>query len=883
MSSPFVVVGPPPRGEGSQDPVEFYAQAMRATFSWGSTPGTATIVYVGAAPITAGALCNIQIGGMKMVGVCQSDVEDKGSGGQLRTLQFVDLRHYLTWDWVCCAFNKSVVRIVNGVRKKYYWHIYPEDFDAGIKTFTNEPLLGHQILTAIFSAPTIGSPWSWDLTSAGQFPAGLMNEPVYNFDALGGKRLDAALNEISERLGLVFSLESSDFDFPYKLVWTRKGYGTLGSFPSNSDDRRLGTALSGHATNIRVLGGRNRYQLLNLEMEPDWSAAWEQFLVPDELVWDIYANEANAEDVDYDSYPGDTDHWTGYGDAKVRAMEITVREYVALRNERSAGTGNAFADERKFAGRSRMDMPAWLYIETILRRAFRPAITHLNNIDDAAIPLESLDISDQMVCKVFLDYATGAMTHDPASPVDGNGLLAVKGYQVGEDLFRMAQPDRISASFFDAATRGWGTCAFQSDDSGEGVRFVITESPVFVGSTVAGKELLKTVDGYAVLNAAFELATPAVSAALTFEAERYSYWAGTYPDVSRDHVENVDELQMEFSDQGAGWVEVPYADGNYADDKADEIATALLQRQYWYYAGGYELKWKPTEAMSSFGAQLTSLQDRVDIENSPAGLKARVDFTTERGRDNFEPERELDRKSVQAGLFPGQMELRAQAEAQKRLNAGIRQTQRAGLMPSFQKFLRGEWDKPTTQVWVDGGSGTLPVGAPLTTANANKRVKPPSASATTDAFVGVTVRQNEDATKPLNVQTSGTALVRVKGPVAINDMVGLVAGQNYLEKDSTTSVGKVLEAIGDTSTKLIRVALGSGGGGGGTGMIFRGEYDGAFSGDYKQQDVVVVRTGMNKGTYVCVQDNPIAAGQSPSDGSTHWVSLIPNQTIGEWA
>ncbi|MGA3267329.1 MAG: hypothetical protein ABSE16_10950 [Verrucomicrobiota bacterium] len=47
--------------------------------------------------------------------------------------------------------------------------------------------------------------------------------------------------------------------------------------------------------------------------------------------------------------------------ARIRSLEITVGEYVQLRNARPSADGTQFADYNKFAGRSRMNMPVMLY------------------------------------------------------------------------------------------------------------------------------------------------------------------------------------------------------------------------------------------------------------------------------------------------------------------------------------------------------------------------------------------------------------------------------------------------------------------------------------------------------------------------------------------
>lgn len=802
--APIITVDEPPRGGDPQTPATFAAQSIRATFSWGSSPGIATIVYPGSAPVTAGALVTVTAGGHLFAGLCRSDAAERTSGGNLRTLEFVDLRYLLGWDNVTCCFNKVEVVTVGGVRKKRYWHIYPEDFDAQIRTYTDGPLLGYEILSLLFNAPTVNSPWVWDLTSNGQFPGGVMGAPVYDLDCLSGKRLDAVLNELSQRQGLVFTHQPLAGNL-YRLVWTRKGYGVL-SFPVQSDGRRSGVALSENPTNVRVLGGRNRYQVLNLSLQADWAPGWEQFLVFDAFVWDIYLHETDpASGEAYAAYPDDAEHWIGYHDARVRALEMTVREYAALRQARD-GTGAAFTDTRQAHGRYRLDMPAALYIDTLLRRAFRPAAASIESAWGEALPLDSAPLVDAMICRVNLDYATGVMTAVPGEPEDGNGVMVVKGYQAGADLFRLADPDTLSSSFFSAGSRSWGTVPFAVDDDGEGGRFLIAESPVFVSSDVPGEELMVEVDGAAVLNAAFVLQTPTAKATLTFEGDRYSYYKSGSISASRDVIENVPVQGDYVGESALDYVEVPYANGMSADAIADSYAEALLLQQYYYQSGGYELKWDPGTPLSSFGTALSSLVDRVQIEVGPNGIVESVDFTTERQRDAFEPERDLDRRTVQNTLYPGQTELRRQAEDTRRLTSGIKQLQKTGDMQLFQRWLRGESGRETRQVWVAEGAGTVPAGTPITTTGTRRAVTP-TASTTRDAFAGVTVRQNEDLSRPLKVQTSGTAWCRVQGPVALNGGVGLVAGETYLGA-SSQPVGRALRAIEDTAVVLIPVALG---------------------------------------------------------------------------
>jgi hypothetical protein len=857
-----VSVSAPPRGGAEQANKTFTAQTVRGSFAWGSSPATATLDYPGDAPVTVGALVNFRVGAHYFAGICKSDVSVNGSDGYLRSLEFNDLRHFLTWDWVFGAFNLPDVRLVDGVRIKRYKHIYPGDYATYTWTFTNAPLPAWKILDAVLRAPTVFTPWSVNLTSNGMFPGGLLSAPIYGVDCLSGMRLDALLNLICDKTGLVFCHDPLSGPLlganasnagqvgpgrlgDYRLVFTRKGYGVLPlPFPAESDERRLGSALTENAQNVCILGDRNLYQVLEVPMIKDWAPAWEQFMEVDMLAQDLYDHEVNPlNGVAYNNYSAgnaggdDPDHWIGAGDAKARALEITVAEYVALRNARPAADGAQFADTRKFGGRWRMDMPAALYIETLVFRAFRPDIDGVDNIHGNLVPLTSAEIADQLLARTYYDPLAGSMTVDnPPQPVDGNGVLIAKGYQVGEDLFRLVQPDRMNADFFSAANRVWAQVGFQIDDSGEGVRFIIADAPVFVSDN-----LLTTVGNYVVLNAGATLAVPEVKAALVFRCEPYVYWQGTglitsgprdpaLPLPGRSRVEPVGDLNQEFIVDASGdFTEIPYADNLYANDKAQLFAQSLLLNQPSYLAGGYKLVWNPAKALAAFGTPLapgtTSCFDRLDIEVGPDGVMEVVDFTAERQRDRFEPERELDRRSLQNSLFPGQQELRQQAQDQERFNAVLRKTP-ADLFDLFRKLLRGEVDGNLFPTKFASGAtlpATLPVGTPILRAPANTvATAPGSVSPTTDTvFVGVVKRHNESTAGQFYVQTTGDTLALVQGPVNENDPLGAsTAGGTdfstngaYLVKSGTPPVGLALEAITGSGIQLIKVRLGAGSGG----------------------------------------------------------------------
>ncbi len=826
MSSLITInVKPTPRGQGGAQSNTFGVQSIKGSFAWGGSPSQATITFVNNGSNSfVGQLIEIQLGNHFFVGICKNDTQNISSRGGLREMLFLDLRYFLTWDYVFCAFNMPIRRWENGVWRKRYWHIYPADFDTYTKTFTDTPLTAASILGKIFSAPTVGSPWAWNLSGNGLFAAGLMNAPVYCLDCLNGTRLDAVLNDISTRLGLVFTHDPLP-GAPYRLVWMRKGYGLVPvlppfDWPSNSDERRIGISLSENATNIRVVGERNQYLVTNKDLTPDWNRAWEKFLLPDALFLDIFQNEKDpSSGVAYTSFPQDPEQWNGANAAKIRSLQITVGEYVQLRNARD-GAGNQFIDIKKFSGRSRMEMPAALYITDMLFKAYVPS-DGITNADGNFIGLDSVNILDSMPCRVTYDPADGNMTADPDTLSSGNGLAIVQGQAFGQDLFDLVKPERVNSSIFSANARPWGSVPFQIDDSGEGQRFIIFEQPVFTT-----EDLLVNVGGWTVMNANPTL-TPAVAkAALTFELEPFSYWKGTWPNVSRDRAEYVPGLCSEFVGDDGNYDEIPFGNGNTAAENADIIAASLLLCQYTYLSGGY----KHIQKNIPLGTQLTSLIDRVDVDFNPGGFLEIVDFTTERDRSTFEPERDLERKTLQNTLFPGQDKLRQQTMQYQRLGAGLRSLSN-DQRGKFIEFLKGNSEENTISTRLDPDANipagqALRVGTPIWKKPTDNSTTPPgntlatyplAVDSTKDTiFVGVTSSHGQKANGILYLVPSGETLGWVLGPCKANDPIGMdpagypnFAKSNlaYFSISATTPVGIVLQDIVGAGVQLVKVNL----------------------------------------------------------------------------
>jgi hypothetical protein len=301
-------------------------------------------------------------------------------------------------------------------------------------------------------------------------------------------------------------------------------------------------------------------------------------------------------------------------------------------------------------------------------------------------------------------------------------------------------------------------------------------------------------------------------------------------------VEYVSGLCAELVGTDGDYEEITFGDGVTANEKASTIASNLLLCQYYYISGGY----KNIQKNGPLGTPLTSIIDRVDVDFNPRGFLEIVDMTTERGRDSFEPERDLERRTLQNSLFPGQDKLRQQTREFQRIGAGLKGMTR-DQTNQFIEFLKGNFGGNTISTRFDPEFGDVPtgqlirVGTPLFKPPVDNSTKPPSntlATYPTDVdpsfdtiFIGVTSSHNQNANGVLYVVTDGETLCWVQGPIQENDPIGVnpegypnFASSNlaYLVNSTDNPVGIALQPVTDSNVKLIKVRLSAGAGGGGS-------------------------------------------------------------------
>lgn len=891
----IIKVQAPPRGGRVQPAVTFHAAQVVCSYSWGLQPATALIDWVTATAVDAIvplASLTIEVGGHVFYGICKSVVPVVGSDGFSQMQEFVDSRDFLMWDHVYCRFNLRDHRIVNGVYTRRYKHLLPADHNTNHYTYTNAPYTGAQILDFLFASSTTESPWVRVYHAA-------LNNAVYDLDFVG-RKLGLAVQEVSERCGTTFTLQGGR----YRLVWCVKGISAVPVFPANSDNRRLGTALSGWPTRVRVLGDRNRYQVMDMTLEPDWKSAWQTFYDFGVFVNDIYAFESTDGAVGsipagtrYNAIPGDVDQTIGHMLATERARLITVEQYAVLRDaDPRAGDGNTFRDFRKYQGQSRLQMPVALYLSQVLFRAFRvPSTFTFNNWHGQTMSAQDLDITDRGIAEVTHNPATGAMTYYADMDGEQNGYVIVKGYQIFNDSLKTVRPEYIDLNKWKSAQALWQAVGFQVDNSGEGDRFIILEQQAI---TAADLLSFSSIDGvaqnYATLRVGATVTAATVKAALTFEGERFSHIAGT---GTRDDCEVVPALNADCVLQGGVMREMFYANGLTGTQMAATLANNLLNRQFYYQYGGYTVQ-------GSNVTQLTDVIDRVTVrKDGQGGLTEEVDFTTERTRAvsiapngrvvmHLEPEREFERRQQLTPLFPGQRELRQEANQIRASATFLRQNPKVlrNLVENYH-LLMGLDSAPDSTMLKGATDTPLPVGSPLLRDATNKTpwmpdVEASAARSDTPVFLGATVLSGESAAGAVRYTRTGNGgviLVRVKGPVAANESVGfpadtdntdLAVATNYLQASAHTAVGTALEAVAEDVIQLVQVRV-TGGGGGTSSPWHLGEWLSTTSYPAQKQ----VARGVI-GEFVSMQNVP--AGIPPETGAPYWHCVTSWPAIGAW-
>jgi hypothetical protein len=681
------------------DPVDYPVQSCNFTQSWGAEPAQANIVYLSANAIQAGSAIQLTVGPYFFSGICRRDAPLVSSRGNTRQLTFEDYRLWLAYDKVYAAFNRRDDMLVGGQRLKRYQHILPVYHATRRKTWgqyngSQEPYTAAQILALVLAGPGIGTPWSMarinkeDNLANGRSAEAVvdgfhsaMNYPIYDLDFERGKSLADLMLDICEATGLLFTLMPTATN-PFRIVWAMKGVDgpDISSIDlTDSDDRESALELSGFPTRVRILGDRNLYQVHDIGLVPDWNRNWDQstdypLYTVDLLVDFIYRNGTYKRTggfvTNYWDIPDDFEHIIGWQKAVARAKEITVWEFHEAFSSLTGGLN--FRDDHKYQGHCRNDMPAALYIQNLLFRAFRlPSDFWFINTYGERVYLPSLDVADKLLGGVTHDPVTGATSWDMDDNQDGNCYVIVQGYQFGKDLFESIRPDRFNLTDFNDLQNVWQKieAQVQNNNDAQGPTIMFDE-PV-----IRSSDLVTMIDNFARINAVPTITVPNVRAVLTFEAENFSWYQTLVLDPAappadpimgtqvNDDVLSIQGLGGEFIRSGGVNHEVPYATGKFVRTLAIEYANTFLRRQQIHASGSFgKLFFDEDPAY-----QLHGKVDRISIDHSPSGSNVKVYLTNERAREFYQPERDLDRMRQWDQLLPGEGQLRKDAQTARKI------------------------------------------------------------------------------------------------------------------------------------------------------------------------------------------------------------------------
>lgn len=717
----------------------FEVVTMNLVNQWGLSPASGTLTVVGDGSVAEGDEISVSVGGFTFSGIVSSAVQSVNQG-TLWELAVLDYREHLKDETVYGFFNRPEIieddPATPGIdRKRRYVHLYPDDWGTYKLTRTEAPHTAKEILTKVFSAATLQ--YSWSL----QDHPRLARKPQ-QIDFETGKELGVVLQEILDTCGLVVTIEDTTLRFGVE------GEGDIPPFPANSRNRKLGQALPSRPSVINVVGDRNRYQLFNLPLTPSWNRLWEswwgemQFLLKVEEWFGPYGKTK-----------------AGLAKRAADARTVTVRQVVAKE-------GVEYADYGMWGEVSRMEIPAWMYLQDILFKAYSlPASLTVNQT-----PLKSTALVESLILPVTYDAKSGKHQIDEETPdqyLETKAFLTIQGQPLdvwdptrsGEfepNLLEEARTRWQANNRFDLDTKNF-TIIFQEAvfRDGEGDKSLL----VFPNQDT--DDIDDDLRYIAVPNSAARIDPAPIYGSFCFEAERYAKSFGK--GRRRDTIHQSD-LRKDMVRAASGDREVVYADGETADQKAQEIADLLLDGPTRILSGGYE-------RIGEAGTTLTGAMSSVAISVTfSEGLTESVQFSNERGTLQWDSERELERKRKGAELFPGQHRLRDEArqlrETSLHLKAAQRQTQRhyQNLADTQMRPVSNREPNPK----LVSRSSTV---QELRAGDCLWRKSDGTIGAEGNEFVGVVIPSVVTGAD-VPVARQGMVPVRVRGPVRAGDQVG---------------------------------------------------------------------------------------------------------------
>lgn len=577
------------------------------TRSWGLTPGSADLTLVGLSnPVTPGTTASFSFGAASFVGVVH-DSRIMEDDGRSVSVKLVDNRIRMMWDTVYCSFNEIEVveddLTTPGIdRKKRYVHLLPDNWQNGVKTYTDEPYTAKEIIIFLAQAPTVKFTWSMETHARLDLPGPYV-------DADGGKKFGNVFQEICDSVGLQFTLINEN-----QVLFSVKGEGIAPS-PStlNSTDRQEGEAL-GPETRVRIVGDRNLRQVLNVELSPDWNSHYEAYWYQPEWVKRVKAVFEIVEEAE----------------AVARAREVTMREYIKASKVTGAEDYGAWYEV------SRMDIPVWIYITDIVWKAYKLPSVYKEN---------GGVIREGLLAEVEGDAATGVLSFVE----DGQLYPEEKAFVLAQGQpLDFKDPKVLESLNHEALALTWKSINRFGLDAKNHV--VIFEDPIFKISTeddegmfLKPNEEIEGAPKVVVPNAGVVVTPASVKGSFCFEAERFSQWFG---DGNRDTSLYMSGLNRHLLMETASspGEEITYGDGETAAEKAEEAADAFLTGQDLLQSGGFTRH-------GVAGMSLNGAIDRISVTvaftsgGEGEGLSEQITYAKERSPLSYESERELQRRA----------------------------------------------------------------------------------------------------------------------------------------------------------------------------------------------------------------------------------------------
>lgn len=596
---------------------------------------------------------------------------DEWYGGQVGFDQGVDFQGGIESEM---GSPRPLVSDGSSKRGRLFSHIPPAYWASQSRVYSEQPRTVAEILQEACQGAKGGGGVALALHAVQQ-------KPVLNIDANSGMSLAALIQQLADAQGLQVTMDGAS-----TLRFERRGSSTV-VVPPGAHLRRIGTAISSEPTKVRIVGGRRLVQVNEVPLEPDWNRSWEKFLA--EPAW-----LAEVESILTVAGP-QPDGAAHRAEIAARAREITLSQYITLKGlqlgseEELAQLEADYFDPGRWQSVSRMDLPVWKYLNSIVFRSYR--IPHTAEL--YGLPMRSLEMEDRLLCAVKIASIGGqtriSYREDPLEFYpQSSAFIIAKGQPL--DLSNVEQTDALLRQRSTNLKDTWSEIQdFTLDTEAKAVRF---SSPVFMdGSAEDGKSILlypnqgqgggtdlsadlegtgSTYLDIVVPNPDYELSIPEVRAAFVFRLGVFykdvgtgARWTSYHAPVIAEHLlHGADGFEPEGTaafEGNAGvpeppgaWREILYDNGETAAQLAARQADGVIVRSGVEQSGEYL-------NVGVAGTTLNSAIDRITIRlTRESGLTETVEFAKPRPSRGFVSSREIADRVRNDELFDGQVDLR---------------------------------------------------------------------------------------------------------------------------------------------------------------------------------------------------------------------------------